>query len=80
MQMSYLASKTRHFMYILINEKTKESAIFNDKTQLCKHINVSTKTILRNEHKKYYKKGDFIIYFPNIIKKKSTRGGNRKLW
>lgn len=64
-------------MYIVINKKTKESAIFKDKTHLCEYIGLSTKTILRNEHEKYYERGNFIVYFPQNIQIKSARGGNR---
>ena len=70
-----MPNQNKTFMYILINEETQESAIFKDKTLLCEHINVSTKTILRNEHKKLYKTKDFIVYFPRIIEIKSSRGG-----
>ena len=64
-------------MYIVINKITQESAIFKEKTQLCEYIGASTRTILRNEHKKMYEKGNYMVYFPNIIEIKSSRGGFR---
>ena len=62
-------------MYILINKTTQESSIIKEKTTLSTLIGKSTSTIYRNQSLKVWESGNFLIYNPQKVIIKSSRGG-----
>lgn len=64
-------------MYIVINKNSEESAIIKDKSVLASHIGKSVDTITRKKDLLSWETREFIIYNPQIILIKSTRGGKR---
>jgi len=65
-------------MYIIINKITNESAVIKEKIKLSDYINKSISTITRKKQLLTWQTAQFIIYNPQIILIKSSRGGKRK--
>lgn len=64
-------------MYIVINNSTKESAIFKEKKHLSEYIECSIGTISNKSKFKNWSWGDFEVFTPSKMQLKSARGGKR---
>jgi len=64
-------------MYIIINKISNESAIIKEKNTLSTYISRSVDTISRKKYLLMWETKEFIIYNPQIILIKSSRGGKR---
>jgi len=61
-------------VYVLIHEETQVARIIRDKTQLGFVLEVSSRTILRNDNKLPYKKNGYSVFEAKNGVEKSKRG------